>query len=275
MGKDNERLAVTILGTRGSVPVSGAAFREFGGATTCVRVVAGGEEIYLDAGSGIVGAEPLADSHLSILLTHPHLDHLLGLPFFRGLSEKDREIAIFMKERNGQGVEDVLRLLYAPPFWPLGVFDYPSKVQTPELREHFQLGEVSVATMDGNHPGGATIFRLEHGNSSVVFATDFEHSDEAKVKELIAFSRDCSLLIYDGQYTAEKYEACRGFGHSTPEVGIRIAREAGAGKLVIIHHDPRYTDEMLREMEQKAQDNYSKTRFARCGEEYILKSTPY
>ncbi|MBR1634620.1 MAG: MBL fold metallo-hydrolase [Lachnospiraceae bacterium] len=267
---NGEQMTVTTLGVRGSVPVSGADFQEFGGATTCVKIVAGNEEIYLDAGSGIVGAHPMRESNLSILLTHPHLDHMIGLPFFYGLSEKGRKIEVYMKKRNGLGVQDVLRYLYTPPLWPLGVFDYPADVRTPNVWEEFRIGQVSVETMDGVHPGGVTIFRLTYGNASVVFATDFEHSDEKKVEELISFSKDCSLLIYDGQYTDEKYECCRGFGHSTATVGIQIARKANARRLLITHHDPECTDRMLRQMENEAQEKYDKVRFARCGETFTL-----
>ena len=262
-------MIVTMLGTRGSVPVHDDKFREFGGATTCVRVIAGDEEIYLDAGTGIVGVRPKEHSHLSILLTHPHLDHLIGLPFFPGLSEKGRRLDIYMKETDGRGVKEALNCLYTPPLWPLGVFDYPAEVRTPEMPHDFNIGEVRVNTMEGDHPGGVTIFRLSYKAASVVFATDYEHS-EAKDKELAAFSKDCSLLIYDGQYMDEDFESFRGFGHSTPAVGIEIARKADAKALLITHHDPRHTDRMLLEAEARAKKLDERVRFARCGEELIL-----
>ena len=42
--------SVMILGTRGSVPVSGGDFLRYGGATTCVLVRLAGQVIVLDAG---------------------------------------------------------------------------------------------------------------------------------------------------------------------------------------------------------------------------------
>ena len=43
---------VTILGTRGSMPVSGKDFLRYGGATVCVLARLDGEYIILDAGTG-------------------------------------------------------------------------------------------------------------------------------------------------------------------------------------------------------------------------------
>lgn len=269
--KDN-RVRITILGSRGSVPVDGKAFSEFGGATGCVRYVAGDHEVYIDAGSGIVGATPMEDSKLSIILTHPHLDHMIGLPFFKGLSQKDREIDIYLKKRSGLGVQDILRYLYTPPLWPLGVFDYPAKVFTPGMPESFMLGDIRVDTMEGRHPGGVTIFKLTYGDSVFVYATDFEHEDQ-KVEELTEFATGADLLIYDGQYTDEEYDRCKGYGHSTPNVGVGIARAAGVQELMITHHAPEHTDDELLAMEKRYQEENPDIRlsFARCGQEIELQ----
>lgn len=263
-------MKITTLGTRGSISVEGKAFWEFGGATSCVRIEAGKEEIYLDAGSGIVGAVPKADSNLSILVTHPHLDHMIGLPFFKGMTEKDRLIDIYMKKRNGLGVREVLRYLYTPPLWPVGVFDYPANVRTPNLWDDFSIGEVQVAVMEGVHPGGVSVYRLTYCDSSVVFATDFEHEDEEKFGELVRFSKDADLLIFDGQYTEEEYGSHKGFGHSTIKRGIGVAKEANVSSLWITHHDPGHTDEILLDLERKAKQLFEEVRFARCGDEVIL-----
>lgn len=74
---------VTILGTRGSVPVSGPEFVKYGGATTCVVVTLGGQSVVLDAGTGILklprAVSPETEC-LPLIITHSHVDHMLGLP---------------------------------------------------------------------------------------------------------------------------------------------------------------------------------------------------
>ena len=55
-------------------------------------------------------------------------------------------------------------------------------------------------------------------------------------------------------YTDEKYARYIGWGHSTWQEGVRLARAAGVKRLVIFHHDPEHEDDMLdavgRELEQ-------------------------
>ena len=65
--------SVSVLGTRGSVPVSGPAFSHYGGATTCFLVHLAGQYLLLDAGTGILHLpeEVLSVRTLPLILTHP------------------------------------------------------------------------------------------------------------------------------------------------------------------------------------------------------------
>ena len=262
-------MEITMLGTRGSVPVNGSDYQEFGGATTCVRVRTKDQGIYLDLGSGIVGAECDDNRNISVLLSHAHLDHLIGLPFFYALTQKNRSIDIFLKPRNSLSLRHILQYLFTPPLWPVGIFDYPADVHMHGITDNFKIGDVIVCTMEGNHPGGATVYRITSDNSSMVFATDYEHNT-AIDKALIEFSKDCDLLIYDGQYSAEEYDSHRGYGHSTAEHGIEIARECNASNLLITHHAPEHNDRVLTEMELAAKKLYNNISFARDGMKIVL-----
>ena len=135
----------------------------------------------------------------------------------------------------------------------------------------FAIGDVSVDVMEGNHPGGSSIYRLTHDGKRIVYATDYEHSD-ASDERLIPYAKGCDLLIYDGQYTEDEYEKCRGFGHSTAEQGIAIAQKAGVKRLLITHFNPEHDDVFLarreEEMQKKAKD--LKLTFARVGTAFEL-----
>ena len=266
MHMKQDGMSVEFLGTRGSVPVFGQSFQIFGGATSCVRVLAGRQEIYLDAGSGMVNVAPMRDTDIAILLTHPHIDHLLGLSFFEGLSQPGRKIRLYMKEREGRGLAQVLDTLYAPPFWPIAISEYPAEVQMmDDLPPAISLEEVQVRSMEGNHPGGSTILRLDYKEASLVFATDFERTDE-KLQELIRFAEGASLLIYDGAYSEEEYTRKKGFGHSTFEKGIYVAEQAAVKQLAITHYSPHHNDEELLDMEAACHRLRKDSFFARCGE---------
>ncbi|MBR1390202.1 MAG: MBL fold metallo-hydrolase [Lachnospiraceae bacterium] len=261
----SEKMKLTFLGTRGSVPVAGKEYETYGGATSCIRVLADKEEIYLDAGSGIVRAIPEEDTNLTILLSHLHLDHVQGLSFFPALTQADRPIIIYAEPRSGLSAQETIDRLFAPPIWPIMISDYSADVTFLPLPETLSLGEVQVSAMGSCHPGGSTIYRLTYGGASFVYATDFEHV-EAKVKELIAFSEGADLLIYDGQYAEAEYERQKGYGHSTASVGARIASAAHVKKLVITHHDPGHDDSWFARMEKE----YPQIAFAKDREEIIL-----
>ena len=207
------KMKFTVLGTRGSVPVEGKDYSIYGGATSCYQVRAGNEEIYLDAGSGIVTAKISANTNISILFSHMHMDHVLGLPFFSALSQKDRSVDMYSEKSSGLDLKSAIDHLIAPPFWPVKIEQYPANVRFHDVQKKFSIGEVEIETMSGNHPGGTTIYRLNYKSKSIVYVTDFEHSSEEKCEELIRFSADCDLLTYDAQYTNEEYNRFRGFGH--------------------------------------------------------------
>ncbi len=140
--------------------------------------------------------------------------------------------------------------LFAPPFWPLRLEDYPSDLHYHDIEGSFRIGDVDIQIMSAAHPGGSTVFKLNYKGKILVFATDFEHLDN-KSGELAEFAANADLLLYDAQYTEEDYEPHKGFGHSTAEEGIRIAEKACVKQVYFIHHNPDYTDEKLLAMDEK------------------------
>ncbi|MBR7090771.1 MAG: MBL fold metallo-hydrolase [Lachnospiraceae bacterium] len=260
-------MKVTILGARGSIPTEGKDMIEFGGGTSCVLVENGDQAIYLDAGTGMICTPDIGDKHISVLLTHPHLDHILGFPFFPYISQKERKIDIYAGKCGELGAFEQLEALYKNPFWPCGLKDYPSDVEFHDIAFPMCIGAFTVTGIPSVHPGGSLVYRLEADGRSVVYATDYEY-EEDKAGELTDFSRDCDLLLFDAQYTDEEFEARKGFGHSTVAQGMLIKEKSGAKNIRFVHHDPRHTDEFLREMERPIKS--ATAAFARKDEVIIL-----
>ena len=171
-------MKITILGARGSVPTDGKNMLEFGGATSCVLVETDDTALYLDAGTGIMSAPDLGDKNISIVLTHPHIDHMIGLPFFPALSKSGRRIDIYGSPRMGYTTKTQLERLLSPPLWPLFITDYPADTVIHDIDGDFNIGDIGIKSMESNHPGGGLVLRVEHGEKSVVLATDFEHDGE-------------------------------------------------------------------------------------------------
>ncbi len=91
-------MKVIFGGVRGSMPVTGEQYTVYGGDTTSLLVQGeSGERIIIDAGTGLSHLLPhLGESNdpLVLLLTHYHLDHLMGFASFPPLYQKERSIRI-------------------------------------------------------------------------------------------------------------------------------------------------------------------------------------
>ena len=55
----------------------------------------------------------------------------------------------------------------------------------------------------------------------------------------------------------------RGWGHSSWEQAIEVAKRAGVKKLVLFHHDPEHNDTFLMKMEKECQKQFPESFFAR------------
>ena len=276
MKKDIFRL--TVLGARGSIPVSGQEFDEFGEATSCYMVEVGGRTIFLDAGTGIVNA-PLKETEEDkseetvILLSHLHLDHIMGTPFFPLLSKQGRKIKVYGESRGNEDLREQFEKVFTEPYWPVKPTDYPAdlsfeRISFPLILEGNPQNqdEAEKITIDGihvSHPGGNIAYRITYKGKRIVYLTDYEQG-EVISPELLEFSKEAELVLFDAQYQDEDFERRRGYGHSTSTHAKIFMEKTGAKKMLLIHHDPRYTDETIKRMEENlACENMT---YARKGE---------
>lgn len=264
--------SVVILGTRGSVPVSGEPYLRYGGATTCVFLRFGDQTIVLDCGTGMMELPKVMreeDRQLTVLLSHPHADHLLGLPMCPVVFDPEKKIDIYGAVRDEKDVRQQICTFLAPPLWPVGPDKFPARITFHELPDMFCLGEVCVESMDGVHPGGVSAFRLTGGGKSVVFMTDCTVTEE-NLSELAAFARDCDLLLCDGQYSPQQWKGREHFGHSTWTAAAQLGTACGAKMVRIIHHDPFRTDAQLDSAARELTEIHGNCAFAQAGEEIRL-----
>lgn len=269
ISSDGSGAAVTVLGARGTAAVFGSRVLRYGGGTSCLLVRMAGETIVLDAGTGIQRLEcALKDQEKRIwmLLSHAHFDHIEGLLSCEVLYDDEKQIQIYGAELDGLSVEEQIRKLMSPPLWPVGPEAFSAAVTFHETEECFQLGQVTVRTMGGIHPGGSVVYRLEHEDVSIVYATDYE-IDENSIQRIEEFSRGCTLLLCDGHYFQEEREKHRGYGHSCWNEAVQLAKRCGAEKLRIIHHAPWRGDDALDQADLELKKIFRNGAFAKGGEE--------
>ena len=52
-------------------------------------------------------------------------------------------------------------------------------------------------------------------------------------------------VIYDTHFTPDEYEKFPHWGHSTPEHALEICKDIGVKRLVLYHHAPAHTDDVM------------------------------
>ncbi|MCA9493407.1 MAG: MBL fold metallo-hydrolase [Myxococcales bacterium] len=252
-------ITLRFWGVRGSTPCPGPRYLRYGGNTSCIELRCGPSLLVLDAGTGIreLGLRLAADTlDCDLLLTHTHLDHIGGLPFFGPMYVPTNRFVLWSGHLAPQRtLVKVLQEFMADPVFPVPPSVFPSKV---EYRD-FQAGlsfeprpGISVRTAPLNHPNRATGYRIEHQGRSVCYVTDTEHPESGRDPSVVGLVRGADMMIYDASYTDDEYPRYRGWGHSTWQEGVRIAEEAGVGRLVIFHHDPNHDDDAMDAIAEQA-----------------------
>ena len=255
-------MRVQFYGTRGSLATPGEATVRYGGNTSCVAVRSdSGTLILLDIGTGaaVLGRELMAGGgRLSghILIGHTHWDHIQGLPFFAPLFVPGNEWHIYAPRGLRQTVHDTLAGQMQHTYFPVDLDQLGATIHYHDLIEgDLQIEDIAVRAQYLNHPALTLGYRLEVDGASMVYATDHEpHSRplaehpgriEGQDRRHADFLSQADLVIHDAQYLASEYATKVGWGHSTIEYAIAVARFAGARRLALTHHDPQRTDAAL------------------------------
>lgn len=269
---------IRFWGVRGSIACPSPDHVVYGGNTSCVEIMAGGASIILDAGTGIrqLGQDFVRRGLASadILLSHTHWDHINGFPFFAPAYRKNHAFTIRAGHLLDQGgIGSVLASQMTHPMFPVPMTVMQADLDFRDFRagESFVLGGgVEVSTAPLRHPNGATGYRLRHGGRTVAYVTDTEHVPGQPDENVLRLMRDADLVIYDCTYTDDEFPAKVGWGHSTWQEGVRLARMAGARRLAIFHHDPEHDDRFMAAVEEQARRVWDGALVARDNMELTL-----
>lgn len=131
----------------------------------------------------------------------------------------------------------------------------------------FDVGECMVVWMyRSNHPEQTISYRFEENPTGAVFAFVTDHENESGIPlRFREHLQGADLLVMDCQYTREKYDRqTAGYGHGTPDYVAGVARQVGAKRLGITHHDPPADDEQIERLVQTAADLLTDTEVFGC-----------
>lgn len=204
--------------------------------------------------------------HATVLITHPHWDHIQGFPFFKPAFVSGNTLKIVGTERPEKKLSEIVSDQMNRIYFPVQLNELKAALTFKPVgeEEDFDVYGAQVRTMYVNHPGYTVGYRIEYQGKRIVYISDNEPYDRGAAaslenfesvvtkkfkettgdpnKRIFDFCRGADMLIHDATYTPEEYVDRVGWGHSHYLFAVRVAAEAEVKKLCLFHHDPHHSD---------------------------------
>jgi len=241
-------MQLLFAGTRGSMPVCSPDRRTYGGDTTCLLVLGQqGEQVLVDAGTGLHGANGYLDPQrpVHVLFTHFHLDHLTGLPSWDALYTPGRELVFAGPQADGATVEAAVSGLIGPPYWPVPLNSLGSRLSFTDLAPRsadaslLRIGGLEVRWMPLPHPGGCTAYRFDEP------ASGLDPRARIEMRNLLKRLQGMGKTILVSSHILPEHTSWQG--------AADLAGEVGCDHLSLTHHDPLADDTTLIAREARLQ----------------------
>ena len=231
----------------------------FGGNTSCVEIDTGtNEHLILDLGSGarglgnciLEGRRPGKRPVYNVLLSHPHWDHIMGLPFFAPAYLAGHTLRIHGGHAD---LEYAFRRQHSAPNFPVEFDQLAARIEfvTLDPGQTYHIAGAEVRLMRQHHSGDSYGYRVSRDGRSLIYSTDSEHKieDAADAYPFVDFFRGADLVIFDAMYSlADAYTIKEDWGHSSIVMAVELCHRAGARRLCLFHHDPNADDATIAEL---------------------------
>ncbi len=250
-------IRIVALGTGGWIP---SRQRE----TSCFLVLSGEDALLLDAGTGVrrLLETALADRLLAnvkvlhILLSHFHLDHVIGITWLPGIWTKGIILYAPAPPLVQYEGDAAIATLTTPPLFSLPLGQFPGGVELrPVPQDGFSIGGMAITVMPQRHPGGSIGIRV---NDAVAYCTDAFLGERHE-----QFAKGVRLALFDAMLPKLTYESMLASGrepdHGAGCVAARVAGAAHAAELSLIHIDPRLGLAGEGQLLQEAQETFTTT----------------
>lgn len=201
--------------------------------TPCMLIPEHG--LMLDAGTAMYRAgRYLETSELTILLTHAHIDHVIGLTYLFNVIRAHPLDRIVVRSTAGY-LDAVEEHLFSAALFP----KRPPMDFVPLTGQEEPLpagGRLRVFPL--THQGGSLGYRLDWPGHSMAYVTDTTAEVDAAYVQQI---RGVDLLVHECYFSDESAEWAARTGHSWTTGVAQVACAAGVKRLVLVHLNPLST----------------------------------
>jgi len=228
--RHTDGMRIHCLGTGGYHP---SELRQ----TSCYFLAKNG--ILIDAGSGAFRLAPLIQTDsIDILLSHAHLDHIVGLTYLLDVfyQRPIKRLRIWGEQEKLQAVRSHL---FSDPIFPVELIATWHPIDD---LDSFRIGapDAEAATVTWRrqtHPGGSVAYRLQwpHVNKSLVYATDTVGDESNEMSDWI---QSVDLLMHECNFTDDAQAWAIKTGHCWTSRAAGIANAARVKHLLLTHVNP-------------------------------------
>ncbi|MGZ6237154.1 MAG: MBL fold metallo-hydrolase [Syntrophales bacterium] len=222
------------------------------GNTVCILIRTGDCEIILDAGNGLYKLDRYLHERdgkpVYLFLSHFHLDHIIGLHTLNKFKFRQG-----LNICGPTGTRDTLEMFINAPF-TASISELPFSVNTYELPDEASKLPFMVEARELRHPSLTLGYRFQIEGKVISYCPDTGLCENA-----IHLARSADLLITECAYKSG--QSSENWPHLNPETAARIARDAGAGSLALVHFDAEIykTLEERKESEEVAREIFKNT----------------
>ncbi len=203
--------------------------------TSIALPLEGDETMLFDASSGTVLLRQLKaagiplESVRHLIISHRHFDHAGGLaPLLTAMvSLPEASITVHALPQTLKALRGLLALVIpGVESWLGERLDWSELAPGKPIRVH----DVQVTPFMVDHGLECAGFRLEQDSSAAVFA-----SDTRPCPSVVEYARGADLLVHEAYAAEDEAERAHALGHSTAAEAGKVAREAGARRLLLTH----------------------------------------
>ncbi len=211
-------MKVSFLGTNGWYDTGT-------GNTICILVQFQGYNVVFDAGNGLykIPEHVREGDELFLFLSHFHLDHIAGLHVLNGMKHLSA-----VKIYGPAGTRKILSRFVNIPFTvPLKALPFPVTVsELPGGRKP----PFNIHAKPLRHASLTLGYRIETDEGVIAYCPDTGYCRNA-----VMLAKNADLLLAECAYRSGQTSAK--WPHLNPETAARIAQEAGAKRLALVHFD--------------------------------------